>query len=124
MRSKLYGGIGLAVCHSRPRESHGLGGAFSGLMNIDHIRNAIPRQNAAIDEKSLRPWRFFAYVNTRRGWPKSPMMNIGKNVRLKKTNIVQKWIMPSLRFIILPVILGSQKYRPAMKANSSPPMMV
>ena len=36
-------------------------------------------------------------------------MNIGKNVRLKKTNIVQKCHRPSFLFIILPVILGSQK---------------
>jgi hypothetical protein len=56
----------------------------------------------------LRPCRFWAYSKTRRGWPSSPMMNIGKKVRLKKMNIVQKWTRPSFLFIVLPVILGIQ----------------
>ena len=35
-------------------------------------------------------------------------MNIGKKVRLKKMNIIQKWILPSFLLSVLPVIFGSQ----------------
>src|SRR5665213_2493591 len=130
IRSKLWTGIGVAVCHSSPSESHGLAGAFWGAMNWDHIRlatkirNDAPRQNAAIEEKSFKVCRSLAYVKTRRGWPNSPMTNIGKNVRLKKTNIVQKCHSPSFLFIVRPVIFGSQKYRPAKNAKMRPPMIV
>jgi len=36
-------------------------------------------------------------------------------------NMSQKWIFPSLLFIVLPVIFGSQKYRPPKKAKIRPP---
>src|ERR1017187_1983128 len=114
MRSKLCGGIGVAVCHSSPSESQGFAGAFTGLIHIEYsrlnkkIRNERPSKEALTEEKSLSACRFFAYVKTRRGWPSSPRMNIGKKVRLKNMNIVQKWASPSFLFIILPDILGIQ----------------
>ena len=33
---------------------------------------------------------------------------MGANVRLKKTNVVQKWILPSVSSYIRPVIFGNQ----------------
>jgi hypothetical protein len=86
-----------------------------GLMKIDHtklamkMRNEAPRRNALIDAKSLSACRFWAYSNTRRGWPSRPMRNMGKKVMLKKMNIVQKWALPNFLFMVLPVIFGSQK---------------
>ena len=52
--------------------------------------------------------RFGAYSKTRRGWPTMPTANSGRNVELKKMNIVQKWILPSLWFSLMPIIFGSQ----------------
>ena len=101
-----------------------------GLMKIDHTklatntRNEAPRKNALTDENSLRACRFCWYWKTRRGWPSSPMRNIGKKVRLKKMNIPQKWICPSFLFMVLPVIFGSQKYSPPKNAKTRPPMIV
>ena len=39
---------------------------------------------------------------------RNPAANSGKNVRLKNTNIVQKWIFASLSLNAIPVIFGSQ----------------
>src|ERR1035441_2578846 len=101
IRSKLWRGMGVAVCHSSPKESHGFAGDFCGLMICDHIklamkmRNEAPRRNALTDEKSFQLCRFLAYVKTLRGCPSRPMMNMGKNVKLKNTNMVQKCHSPS-----------------------------
>ena len=83
-------------------------------MKIDHtklamkITNDAPSRKALTEAKSFSTWRLLAYSNTRRGWPSNPTRNRGKNVRLKKMNIVQKCHFPSRWFIVLPVILGSQ----------------
>ncbi len=53
--------------------------------------------------------RLLAYSNTRRGCPRIPIKNIGKNVQLKKMKNVQKCHLLSLRFMVLPVIFGNQK---------------
>ena len=37
-----------------------------------------------------------------------PTKNIGKNVRLKKMNMVQKCHLLESRFMVLPVIFGNQ----------------
>ena len=39
---------------------------------------------------------------------RKPAANIGKKVRLKKTNISQKCHLPSRSFSVTPVIFGSQ----------------
>ena len=39
---------------------------------------------------------------------RKPAAKSGKNVRLKKTNISQKWIFPSVSFNVTPSIFGSQ----------------
>ena len=44
----------------------------------------------------------------RRMWPPTPRMCIGKNVTLKKMSVSQKWIFPSVSFIMRPNILGYQ----------------
>jgi len=36
-------------------------------------------------------------------------MCIVKNVQLKEMNVIQKWILPSVSFIIRPNIFGYQK---------------
>src|SRR5579862_6696506 len=114
MRSKLYQGGGLAVCHSRPFESQGFGGAGLGSIQIDQTKlnantmNDEPRMYADTEAKSFSVWRLCAYSKTLRGWSKSPTRNSGKNVRLKNTNIIQKWICPSRLFSIFPVNFGVQ----------------
>ena len=40
--------------------------------------------------------------------PWTPMMCIGPKVRLKKMNVVQKWILPRRSSYIRPVIFGNQ----------------
>src|SRR5665213_2691263 len=114
IRSKLYGGTGVGVCHSSPRESHGFAGARLGSRKIDHTkfamknRNDEPSTNALTEEKAFNPWRRAAYSKTRLGIPSNPTMKSGKNVKLKKTNINQKWICPSRLLSVYPVIFGSQ----------------
>src|ERR1700733_11327975 len=106
--------MGHGVCHSSPFESHGLAGAHCGLMMTVHaklpmkMRKEAPSKKALTDEKSFQAWRLLAYSNTRRGWPSKPTMNRGKNVMLKKANMVQKWILAHFWFIIRPVSLGVQ----------------
>ena len=67
-----------------------------------------PRQNAAADTHWFTHSRPAGYTDARRGWSRKPAANSGKKVRLKKTNIVQKWILASRSFRITPVIFGSQ----------------
>ena len=45
----------------------------------------------------------------RRIMPARPIVCIGKNVRLKKMNISQKFHMPSFSSIMRPNIFGNQK---------------
>src|SRR5260370_39713696 len=67
-----------------------------------------PSRNAEIETQSLSVWRLRAYSNTRRGMPIRPSANSGMKVELKKMNMVQKWILPSVSFSLIPVIFGSQ----------------
>src|SRR5579863_2005446 len=114
MCSKFSGGGGEETCHSRPRDRHGFPTSFSRQTSVDmvklirKIRIEPPRQKAEIDTQSLRVCRFRAYSNTRRGMPIMPSANNGRNVELKKMNMVQKWILPSRSFSLIPIILGSQ----------------
>src|SRR5437764_1019601 len=67
-----------------------------------------PNRNAETDTKSLRPCRRGAYVDTRRGIPSRPAAKRGANVRLKNTNVPQKWTFASISLNESPVIFGSQ----------------
>ena len=49
-----------------------------------------------------------AYRYMRRGWPKSPTMCIGPNVRFTPTTISQKFHLPSVSLSMRPQILGHQ----------------
>src|SRR5215471_13405763 len=107
MCSKFSGGGGEETCHSRPREFHGFPVSFSRQTSVDMIKlinSDPPRQNAEIDTQTLSACRFSAYSNTRRGMPNMPSANSGRNVELKKMNIVQKWILPSRSFSLIPII--------------------
>src|SRR5215471_9258367 len=114
MCSKFSGGGGEDTCHSRPREFHGLPVSFSRQTSVDmmklirKINSDPPSRNAEIETQSLSVCRFRAYSKTRRGMPIMPSANNGRNVELKKMNIVQKWILPSRSFSLIPIILGSQ----------------
>ncbi len=66
------------------------------------------RQNAEIETQSLSVSRLRAYSNTLRGMRRMPSPNNGRKVELKKMNMVQKWILPSVSFSLIPVIFGSQ----------------
>src|SRR5215471_14494811 len=104
MRSKFSGGGGEDTCHSRPREFHGLPTSFSRQTIMDmmklikKISREMPRQNAEIETQTFSACRLWAYSNTRRGMPSRPSANSGRNVELKKMNMVQKWTLPSLWF--------------------------
>src|SRR5438094_90265 len=99
-RSKLPGGGGEGACHSRLRDRHGLAGAGSRQNSVDmtklirKISSEPPSRNDEIDDQTLSACRLSAYSNTRRGMPMSPTANSGRNVELKKMNMVQKWILP------------------------------
>jgi len=67
-----------------------------------------PSTYADAETKSFRVCRCGAYVETRRGMSRKPAAKSGKKVRLKKTNISQKWIFPSRSLSVSPVIFGSQ----------------
>src|SRR5215472_4043575 len=114
MRSKFSGGGGEDTCHSRPRDRHGLPTSFSRQTSVDmmkltrKISNDPPSRNAEIDTHSLIPWSRSSYSNTRRDMPSRPAANSGKNVELKKMNMVQKCHLPSLSLSLIPIILGSQ----------------
>src|SRR5690349_10846303 len=103
MCSKFSGGGGEDTCHSRPRDCHGLPTSLSRQTSVEP-----PRQNAEIETQTLSPCRFCAYSNTRRGIPSMPSANNGRKVELKKMNMVQKWILASRSFSLIPIILGSQ----------------
>src|SRR5262249_5311052 len=45
-------------------------------------------------------------------------MCIGKNTQYAPIKVNQKWILPSVSFIIRPNIFGNQKYNPPKAANS------
>ena len=113
-RAKLPGGGGDGICHSSPRDRHGLPSSRTRQNTVDQtklitkIRIDPPRRNAEIDTQSLMVSRFRAYSNTRRGWPAMPTANSGRNVELKKMNMVQNWIFPSAGLSLSPVIFGSQ----------------
>src|ERR1700727_174455 len=103
-RLKFSGGGGVDSCHSRLRDRHGLpiSGTRQNSMDmtklIRKIRIEPPSRNAEIDTQSLSVSRLRAYSNTRRGMPIRPSANNGRNVLLKKMNMVQKWIWPSRSF--------------------------
>src|SRR6516225_5766934 len=111
---KFSGGGGVGSCHSRLRARHGLPTSRSRQKSVDmtklitKMRIEPPRQKAEIDTQSLSVSRLRAYSNTRRGMPIRPSANSGRKVVLKKMNIVQKWILPSVSFSLIPVIFGSQ----------------
>ena len=111
---KFSGGGGVDSCHSRLRDRHGLPTSRSrqNVMDITKLIRKIriepPSKNAEIETQSLSVSRLRAYSNTRRGMPIRPSANSGKNVELKKMNMVQKWILPSVSFSLIPVIFGSQ----------------
>src|SRR5580704_9389137 len=103
-RLKFSGGGGVDSCHSRLRDRHGLPTSRTRQNSIDitklirKIRIETPSRNAEIETQSLSVSRLRAYSNTRRGMPITPSANRGKNVELKKMNMVQKWILPSVSF--------------------------
>ena len=111
---KLSGGGGEGICHSRPRACHGFCGARSRQTTVDITKLKMkmsidtPRQNAEIDTQSFSVSRLRAYSNTRRGWPSMPTANSGMKVELNVMNIVQKWILPSRWFSVMPMTFGSQ----------------
>src|SRR5579859_2700 len=113
-RWKFSGGGGVGSCHSRLRDRHGLATSRSRQKSVDmtklirKIRIETPRQKAEVETQSFRVCRLRAYSNTRRGIPIRPSANSGRKVVLKKMNMVQKWILPSRSFSLMPVILGSQ----------------
>src|ERR1700751_4184234 len=104
MRAKLWTGTGEGSWNSIERDAHGFAAAGFLTNASDQTRLKrkmsieIPRQKAAIETQSLRNWSPLGEVTTRRGWPRKPMAKSGANVRLKKMNIVQKWIFPSRSF--------------------------
>src|SRR5215471_4398627 len=114
MRSKFSGGGGEEVCHSRPRDRHGLPVSFSRQKSVDmtklnrKINIDAPSKYAEIDTQTLIPWSRCSYSNTRRDMPSMPAANSGRKVELKKMNMVQKWILPSRSFSLIPIIFGSQ----------------
>ena len=111
---KFSGGGGVDSCHSRLRARHGLPTSRSRQNSMDMtklIRKMSiepPRRKAEIETQLLSVWRLRAYSNTRRGMPMRPSANNGMKVELKKMNMVQKWILPSVSFSLIPVIFGSQ----------------
>src|SRR5579871_5415081 len=108
-RLKFSGGGGVDSCHSRLRARHGLPTSRSRQNSMDmtklirKIRIEPPRQNAEMETQSFRVSRLRAYSNTRRGMPIRPSANNGRKVVLKKMNMVQKWILPSRSFNLMPV---------------------
>src|SRR5438876_4358742 len=97
IRSKFSTGTGVGTCHSSPRDAQGLTAAGKRANTSDQTRFAMktsienPRTKADAETKSFSTWRLGAYVDTRRGMSRKPAANNGKNVRLKKMNISQKW---------------------------------
>src|ERR1700683_1740705 len=108
--SKLSGGGGEAVCHSSPREFHGLPVTRFLTTTVDQtklitkIRIEKPSTNEEIDTQSFRVVRLRAYSKTRRGWPARPTAKSGRNVELNATNISQNWILPSFSSSEIPSI--------------------
>src|SRR5438132_4119871 len=96
IRSKFSTGTGVGNCHSSPRDAHGFATAGMRAKTSDQTRLARkisienPSRNADAETKSLSTCRCGAYVETRRGMSRNPAANSGKNVRLKKMNIIQK----------------------------------
>ena len=58
--------------------------------------------------KKPSPARSSVHTYMRRGWPCSPMMCIGPNVRFMPMHISQKFHHPSRSLSILPKIFGHQ----------------
>src|SRR5436190_11730747 len=100
--SKFLTGTGVGTWNSSPRECQGFGSAGTRAMTIEYTRFTTntnietPNRNAETDTKSLRPCRRGAYVDTRRGIPSRPAAKRGANVRLKNTNVPQKWSFASI----------------------------
>src|ERR1039457_547319 len=114
MCSKLPPGGGDETCHSRPRDCHGFPVSGSRTITDDQmtlitkIRIEKPSTKEEMDTQSLSVCRFRAYSNTRRGWPSRATANNGRQGELKPTTMIQKWILPSVWFSLIPSILGSQ----------------
>src|SRR5262249_61147084 len=83
-----------------------------------------PSRNAETDTQSLSGWRARSYSKTRRGMPSSPTANNGRNVELKKMNMVQKGNLPSDSFTLMPSIFASQSYKPPLNSKTSPPLIL
>src|SRR5262249_49609414 len=112
--AKLSGGGGEDVCHSSPREFHGLAGAGSRTITVDQtklitkIRIETPRKNEEIETQSFSAVRVPAYSTPRRGCPARPTANSGRNVELNAMNISQNCALPSRSSSLIPSIFGSQ----------------
>src|SRR5260370_5563017 len=108
------GGGGEGSGHRRRGARHGLPTSRSRQNSMDmtklirKMRIEPPSKNAEIDTQSLSVCRLRAYSNTRRGMPIRPSANNGRKVELKKMNMVQKWILPSVSFSLIPVIFCIQ----------------
>src|SRR5215468_1441873 len=111
---KLSASGGEEVCHSRPREFHGLPTSRSLVTTVDQTKLITksridpPRKNEEIETQSFSVCRLCWYSNTRRGCPASPIANSGRNVELNAMNISQKCHLPSVWFSLMPSIFGSQ----------------
>jgi len=97
----------VGVCHSSPSEFQGL----STLGRLDEDRphevgdedeERCPEEKGTDRGEVVEGLQILGVLEHPAGWPRSPMRNMGKNVMLKKTNMHQKWIFPSLLFNVLP----------------------
>src|SRR5690242_14729707 len=114
MRSKLCTGTGEGSWNSIERDAHGFASAgfFTNASDQTRLKRKTsieaPSRKAEIETHWLRNSSPLGYVMTRRGWPRKPTAKSGANVRLKKTNMPQKWIFPNVSFSCQPVIFGTQ----------------
>src|SRR6266851_9677669 len=113
-RSKLYGGGGEVVAHSRVLAFQGSLPAISPpyqlrmtLMKKRRTENAI-RNDDTVMIRLVVAHAGLAYVAMRRGIPSSPSVCMIRKVPLKPTKSVQKFHSPSVRLSRRPVIFGNQ----------------
>ena len=83
----------------------------------------IARIDAPADDMTFKTWNSSGYEWYRRGIPRYPRMNCGKNVRLKPANTRIADVFASDSLYILPVIFGHQWCRPPRKAMTVPPII-
>src|SRR5712692_4506807 len=113
-RSKLYGGGGEVVAHSRVFARHGSLPATSPwfqlrtmLMRKRSTENAIKNDDAVMI-RLVAAHAPLLYVAMRRGMPSRPSVCMIRKVPLKPMNRVQKFHSPSVLFKSRPVIFGNQ----------------